>query len=83
MINKIDCPCCGDIAQLITEYNDVYVGSVNKKVWINFTNYQCDYCDESFTTTEVDELNLNEINKGIRKFKRLQKIKDLMNKKNL
>lgn len=78
MISKVDCPVCGDIAQLVTETNDVYVGKINKKIWVNFTNYQCDYCDESFTTTEIDELNLNEINKGIRKFQRQIKIKRLV-----
>lgn len=78
MKNKLDCPCCGDVAQLVTEYNDVYVGKVNKKIWVNFTNYQCESCDESFTTTEADEVNLNEINKGIRKYKRQLKIKSIL-----
>jgi len=39
--NKLDCPVCGDIAQLVTEYNDFYVGKINKKICVNFTNYQC------------------------------------------
>lgn len=78
MQNKLDCPICGDITQLVTETNDVYVGKINKKIWVKFTNYQCDYCDESFTTTEADELNLSEINKGIRNFQRQLKIKRLV-----
>ena len=76
--NKLDCPVCGYIAQLVTEYNDFYVGKINKKIFFNFTNYQCDSCDESFTTTESDELNLKEINKGIRNFKRQLKIQKIL-----
>lgn len=76
--NSIDCPICDDMIKIVSDYNDVYVGKINKKICVNFLNYQCDFCDESYTTTEVDEFNLNEINNGIRKYKRLLKIQNIL-----
>lgn len=76
--NSIECPNCDESTKLVENLNDVYVGRINKKIWVNFLNYQCDFCEESYTTTEIDELNLQEISKGIRKFKRQLKIQKLL-----
>ena len=75
---SIVCPNCDDLAKLVSDLNDVYVGKINKKIWIEFLNYQCDFCEESYTTTEVDEINLQQINKGVRNFKRQLKIQKLL-----
>ena len=78
MENKIDCPICGDVAVLDEYDNDVYVGKIQSKIWVKFLSYQCDSCEESFTTTEADEYNLEQINKGIRKSQRMEKINNLL-----
>ena len=82
-MEKINCPNCGEVCKFVTDSNDIYVGKINQRIWVNFSNYQCINCFDSFTTTEIDELNLFEISKGIRKFKRLFKIKKILNKKTL
>lgn len=83
MKNKITCAVCGDVAELVSDINDFYVGKINKKIWVNFFSYQCDACEESFTTTEVDELNLSKIEIGIRSFKRMLKINKIIKQKTL
>jgi C4-type Zn-finger protein len=74
----INCPSCGDVCILKSNYNDVYVGKINSKIWVNFLSYQCDFCEESFTSTEIDEVNLAEINIKIRNFRRMFKIKKII-----
>jgi protein-disulfide isomerase len=83
MKNKITCAVCGDVAELVSSINDVYIGKINKKVFVDFISYQCDACEESFTTTEVDELNLSKIEIGIRNFKRMLKINKIIKQKTL
>jgi len=78
MENNIQCPVCDDVATLTSNLNDVYVGKIQSKIWVKFISYQCDYCEESFTTTETDEFNLGEINRGIRKFQRMSKINNIL-----
>lgn len=78
MKNKVICPQCDEVCRLVSDYNDVYVGKINQKVWINFYSYECDFCETSFTDRECEEKNIIEINKGIRKFKRLIKIKNIL-----
>ncbi len=77
MKDEIGCSFCGGIATLISDFNDIYVGKINKKIWVNFHSYKCS-CGESYTTTEIDELNLTEISKGIRKYKRMIKINNIV-----
>ena len=83
MKNKIDCAVCGDVAELVSDINDVYGGKINKKIWVKFFSYQCDDCEESFTTTEVDELNLSNIEIGIRNYRRMLKINKIIKQKPL
>ena len=78
MSNKFYCPGCGYVCALVTDLNDIYVAKINQRVWVYFTNYQCDKCFDSFTTTELDELNLFEINKAIRRSERKTKIKTVL-----
>jgi len=78
MSNKFYCPGCGYVCALVTDLNDIYVAKINQRVWVDFTNYQCDKCFDSFTTTELDELNLFEINKAIRRSERKTKIKTVL-----
>ncbi len=83
MKNKITCAVCGDVAELVSSINDVYIGKINKKVFVDFISYQCDACEEAFTTTEVDELNLSKIEIGIRNYKRMLKINKIIKQKTL
>jgi hypothetical protein len=78
MKSKIECPFCQDVAVLSSNINDVYVGKIKSKIWVNFISYQCDSCEESFTNAEVDELNLLEINRGVKKFQRMIKINNVL-----
>ncbi len=78
MKDKVQCPFCEDVAVLSSNYNDVYVGKIKSKIWVNFMSYQCDCCEESFTNTEIDECNILQINKGIIRFKRMQKITNVL-----
>lgn len=83
MKDKIDCVVCGDVAELVSDFNNFYVGRINSKIWVEFFSYQCDACQESFTTTEIDELNLNKIEIKIRNFKRMLKINKIIKQKTL
>ena len=83
MRNKINCAICGDIVELVSDFNNIYVGKINKKIWVDFLSYQCDVCEESFTTTEVDELNLSKIEIGIRSYRRMLKINKVIKQKTL
>ena len=83
MKNKFICPGCGDVCALVTDLNDIFISKINKRIWVNFTNYQCSNCFDSFTTTDIDEINVNEISKGIRNSERKSKIKSLIDKKTL
>jgi hypothetical protein len=78
MKDKINCAICGDVAELKSIFDDFFVGKINKKIHVNFYSYQCDACEESFTTNKIDQLNLNNIERGIRNYKRMLKIKQLI-----
>lgn len=73
-----NCPTCGGLCHLEKNLNDFFIGKINSKICVDFISYHCINCKETYTTTETDELNLIQINKGISKFKRLQKIKNLL-----
>lgn len=83
MKDKIDCAICGDVAELVSDFNNFYIGRINGKIWVEFFSYQCDACQESFTTTEIDELNLNKIEIKIRNFRRMLKINKIIKQKTL
>ena len=61
MKDKINCAICGDVAELKSSFDDFFVGKINKKIHVNFYSYQCDACEESFTTNKIDQLNLNNV----------------------
>lgn len=73
----IKCPACDDVGVLSSDLNDFYVTKIKSKIKVVFLSYCCDHCYESFTTTEVDEFNLSQINKGIRNFRRKIKIENI------
>ena len=77
MENKIVCPCCGDISQMVDDHNDIQFPGVYDDVRVDFLSYHCDSCEGSFTTTEVDEINVSRIRKAVRKYKRKDKINNL------
>jgi hypothetical protein len=77
-MESVNCPNCGKYCYLDKSLNDFFIGKINSKIFVDFISYHCDNCSESYTTTETDELNLIQINKGISKFKRLQKIKNIL-----
>ncbi len=76
--NNIQCPKCGDVANLVSDLNHIYVTKIQSSVLVKFLSYQCDCCEESFTTTETDELNVLEIDKSISKFKRKITISNIL-----
>ena len=78
MENKIKCPCCGDICELVNDFNDLQFPGLYDDVTVDFLSYKCNSCGDSFTTTEVDEINLKRIYKGIRNYKRKDKINSLI-----
>lgn len=78
MKNSIHCPICSDVANLVSDSNFVYINKIQSNVMVKFLSYQCDFCEESFTTTEVDDINLIEINKSICRFKRKIKISNIL-----
>lgn len=78
MENKINCPLCGNICELVDDHNDVQFPGLYDDVTVDFLSYHCDGCKDSFTTTEVDEINLGRIYKGIRNYKRKDKINSLI-----
>ena len=71
------CPICDEWCHLVTSENDVYVGKINKKVWVDFLSYECDHCFESFTDTEIDIHNQHQISISIKKYQRMLKIKNI------
>jgi DNA-directed RNA polymerase subunit RPC12/RpoP len=78
MKNNIQCPTCGRFCNLERNLNDIFIGKINSKICVDFLSYHCFDCSESFTTTEVDNINLKNINKGIRNFKRQLKIQKIL-----
>lgn len=80
-MKRINCPTCDGYCFLEKKLNDLFIGKINSKICVDFISYYCDYCSETYTTTETDKINLIEVNKGIRKFKRLQSIKIILNEK--
>lgn len=77
MENKVVCQCCGDISHMVNDHNDIQFPGIYDDVKVDFLSYHCDTCEESFTTTEVDEINVSRIKKAIRKYKRKDKINQL------
>jgi hypothetical protein len=75
---KIKCPICGCVCEINEVYNDLHFPGIYESIRVDFLSYKCNSCDESFTTTEMDELNLNRINKSIRGSKRKDKIKNII-----
>lgn len=78
MKDKIKCPCCSRLTILVDDHNDIQFPGIYDDVRVDFLSYHCDFCKESYTTTEVDEVNLSRINKAIRKYKRKDKIKNFL-----
>ena len=56
---ELDCAFCDGIAKLKTKDIILYVKGIAKQSTQYY--YQCDKCNESFTTTESDELTINNI----------------------
>jgi len=76
MKKRIECLYCSEICELVSDYNDVHLKG--KTVFVNFLSYQCDSCEQSFTTTEIDEVNVERIEKACRNFDRKEKISNIL-----
>ncbi len=81
MKRSIECPYCSEVCDLVSDYNSVHLKG--KTVSVDFLSYQCDSCEQSFTTTEIDEVNLQRIEKACRSWDRKQKISNVLKQKNL
>lgn len=79
MKKKIKCPFCSNKAILDKDVNDVDVNidGVIKRVNVEFYHYICHQCWNSYTTTEIDELNISSINIQKRRARRLITISNL------
>jgi hypothetical protein len=77
-MEKVNCPTCGKFCNLERNLNDIFIGKINSKIFVDFLSYHCFDCSETYTTNETDELNLEEINKGIKKFQRMVKIYNIL-----
>ena len=59
MIQNLDCPICDDIANLQIEKK---VAAFRKEEFNGFSYfYKCSNCGQEFTTTEIDEVNVNQV----------------------
>jgi hypothetical protein len=75
---EINCPICGCFIDLVEEYNDLHFPGIYDSIRVDFLSYKCDSCEESFTTTEVDEVNVSRVRNSIRNIKRINKIKNII-----
>jgi hypothetical protein len=74
----IKCPICSRTCRLGQDLNDIFIPKINSKITVNFFFFECDTCKESFTDTEIDEKNVENISNAIRTFKRKNKIQDII-----
>lgn len=78
MRNSIICPTCDEICRLSSDLNDFYITKISKRVEVNFLSYECDSCEMSFTTDEIDEENLSRVSKAWRNYRRKIKIEKIV-----
>ena len=58
MKKKLECPYCDGIANLQKEASELRYRKDVFKIVAHF--YKCENCEEEFTTTEADDVSLNQ-----------------------
>jgi hypothetical protein len=82
----VDCVMCADgVSYLKKDSNDIMIthkvsnGYITSKVFVDFISYKCDKCDLSFTTSEMDDINMDQIDKKRKILKRKNTISNILN----
>ena len=77
----VDCKMCADgVSYLKKDSNDIMIKQhVTSKVFVDFISYKCDKCDLSFTTSEMDDINMDQIDKKRKILKRKNTISNILN----
>ena len=66
MSNKNNCPVCDGVAKLVIKKEHKLFRKERFEIYSHF--YKCDKCEEEFTTTATDNLNINQVYNQYREY---------------